>query len=103
MSLKRFQQEENIVDASRGSGRESFGVGSVYQKTLNETNSGIRETEQKIAVLDGQDWNRPKATISSNTNITVNPVYQQMQTKLTQLELERDGLLAAIYRGRSLR
>ena len=90
-ALKRFQQEENIVDAPREVG-ENLSALAAFQKTLNETNSAIRETEQKIAVLDEQ-LKQQKATISSNTNITVNPVYQQMQTKLTQLELERDGLL----------
>src|SRR5436309_2404449 len=51
-----------------------------------------RDTEQRITILDDQ-LKQQKATISSNTNITVNPVYQQMQSKLTQLEIERDGLL----------
>ncbi len=90
-ALKRFQQEENIVDAPREVG-ENLSALAAFQKTLNETNSGIRETEQKITVLDEQ-LKQQKTTISANTNITVNPVYQQMQTKLTQLELERDGLL----------
>ena len=52
----------------------------------------IQETEQKITTLDDQ-LKQQKATISSNTNITINPVYQQIRTKLTQLELERDSLL----------
>lgn len=90
-ALKRFQQEENIVDAPREVEANLSGLAS-FQRALNETNSSIRETQQKIAVLDEQ-LKQQKATISSATNITVNPVYQQMQTKLTQLELERDGLL----------
>lgn len=90
-ALKRFQQEENIIDAPREVS-ENLSALAAFQKTLNETNSAIRETEQKVAVLDEQ-LKQQKATISSSTSITVNPVYQQMQTKLTQLELERDGLL----------
>ena len=90
-ALKRFQQEESIIDAPREVS-ENLSALAAFQKTLNETNSAIRETEQKIAVLDEQ-LKQQKATISSSTNITVNPVYQQMQNKLTQLELERDGLL----------
>ena len=90
-ALKRFQQEENIVDAPREVDANLSALAS-FQRALNETNSSIRETQQKIAVLEEQ-LKQQKATISSATNITVNPVYQQMQTKLTQLELERDGLL----------
>ena len=90
-ALKRFQQEENIIDAPKEV-EANLSAWAAFQRTLNETNSAIRETEQKIAVLDEQ-LKQQKATISSSTNITVNPVYQQMQTKLTQLELERDGLL----------
>jgi uncharacterized protein involved in exopolysaccharide biosynthesis len=90
-ALKRFQQEENIIDAPKEV-NENLSAVAAFQRTLNETNSAIRETEQKIAVLEEQ-LKQQKATISSNTNITVNPVYMQMQTKLTQLELERDGLL----------
>jgi uncharacterized protein involved in exopolysaccharide biosynthesis len=43
-------------------------------------------------MLDDQ-LRQQKATVSSSQSITVNPVYQQIRTKLTQLELERDGLL----------
>ena len=63
-----------------------------FERNLKETDSSIRETEQKIATLDDQ-LKQQKATISSSQSITVNPVYQQIRTKLTQLELERDGLL----------
>jgi uncharacterized protein involved in exopolysaccharide biosynthesis len=59
---------------------------------LKETDSLIRETEQKIATLDDQ-LKQQKATISSGQSITVNPVYEQIRGKITQLELERDGLL----------
>jgi uncharacterized protein involved in exopolysaccharide biosynthesis len=59
---------------------------------LKQTESEIRETEQKVAVLDDQ-LKQQKATISSSTSITENPVYMQIRNRLTALELERDGLL----------
>ena len=90
-ALKEFQQKENIIDAPQEVNAD-LGALASFQKTLNETNSLIRETEQRIAVLDEQ-LKQQKATISSSTNITVNPVYQQIQNKITQLQLERDGLL----------
>ena len=90
-ALKDFQQKENIIDAPQEVNAD-LGALASFQKTLNETNSAIRETEQRIAVLDEQ-LKQQKATISSSTNITVNPVYQQIQNKITELQLQRDGLL----------
>src|SRR5580765_8521636 len=90
-ALKDFQQKENIIDAPQEVNAD-LGALASFQKTLNETNSLIRETEQRVAVLDEQ-LKQQKATISSSTNITVNAVYQQIQTKITQLQLQRDGLL----------
>jgi len=89
--LKEFQEKEKIIDAPLEVNAD-LGALAAFDKTLKETDSSIRETEQRITILDGQ-LKQQKATISSNTNITVNPVYQQMQSKLTQLEIERDGLL----------
>jgi polysaccharide biosynthesis transport protein len=90
-ALKEFQEKEKIVDAPLEVNADLQAL-AAFDRNLKETDSSIRETEQRIAVLDDQ-LKQQKATISSNTNITVNPVYQQMQTKLTQLEIERDGLL----------
>jgi succinoglycan biosynthesis transport protein ExoP len=89
--LKAFQQKEKIIDAPQEVDADLKALAS-FERTLKETDSAIRETEQKITVLDDQ-LKQQKATISSNTNITVNPVHQQIRTRLTQLELERDGLL----------
>jgi uncharacterized protein involved in exopolysaccharide biosynthesis len=89
--LKAFQQKEKIIDAPQEVNADLAALAS-FERNLKETDSSIRETEQKITTLDDQ-LKQQKATISSNTNITVNPVYQQIRTKLTQLELERDGLL----------
>jgi uncharacterized protein involved in exopolysaccharide biosynthesis len=90
-ALKAFQEKEKIVDAPLEVNAYLQALAS-FDRTLKETDSSIRETEQRIAVLDDQ-LKQQKTTIQSNTNITVNPVYQQMQTKVTQLELERDSLV----------
>ena len=90
-ALKAFQDKEKIIDAPQEvmaglSALQSFERGS------KETDSLIRETEQKITILDDQ-LKQQKATVSSSWGVTVNPVYSQIRTKLTQLELERDSLL----------
>jgi len=90
-ALKEFQQREKIIDAPQEVNADLVAMAS-FEKTLKETDSSIRETEQKVAVLDDQ-LKHQKATVSSNTNITVNPVYIQIQNRLTQLQLERDNLL----------
>ena len=90
-TLKEFQQKERIIDAPQEVTADLAALAS-FERNLKETDSSIRETEQKIATLDDQ-LKQQKATISSAQSITVNPVYQQIRTKLTQLELERDGLL----------
>ena len=90
-TFKEFQQKERIIDAPQEVTAELAALAS-FERNLKETDSSIRETEQKITTLDDQ-LKQQKATISSNTNITINPVYQQIRTKLTQLELERDSLL----------
>jgi polysaccharide biosynthesis transport protein len=90
-ALKAFQVKEKIIDAPEEVKSDLIALAS-FERNLKETDSSIRETEQKITTLDDQ-LKQQKATISSSQSITVNPVYQQIRTKLTQLELERDGLL----------
>ena len=94
-ALKEFQQKENIIDAPQEVNAD-LGALASFQKTLNETNSLIRENEQRVAVLDEQ-LKQQKATISSNTNITVNPVYQQIQTKITRAPTTARRPAAALY------
>jgi succinoglycan biosynthesis transport protein ExoP len=89
--LKAFQVKEKIIDAPEEV-KSDLAALSLFERNLKDTDSLIRETEQRIAVLDDQ-LKQQKPTISSSTSITVNPIYQQMRTRLTQLELERDGLL----------
>ena len=90
-ALQAFQVREKIIDAPLEVSAD-LGAWALFDKSLKETESSIRETEQRLAVLDEQ-LKQQKATISSATNITENPVYIQIRTRLTQLELERDGLL----------
>jgi uncharacterized protein involved in exopolysaccharide biosynthesis len=90
-ALKNFQTKEKIIDAAQEVSAD-LGALASFERTLKETDSAIRETEQKITVL-GDQLKQQKATISSNTNITVNPVYVQIQNRLTTLQLERDSLL----------
>jgi uncharacterized protein involved in exopolysaccharide biosynthesis len=89
--LRAFQEKEKIIDAPAEVKADLSALAS-FEQNLKNTDSSIRETEQKIATLEDQ-LKQQKATISSSQNITVNPVYQQIRTKLTQLELERDSLL----------
>ena len=90
-ALKTFRDKEKIIDAPQEV-NANLGALTAAEKTLKETDSVIRETEQRIAVLEEQ-LKQQKTTISSSTSVTVNPVYQQIRNKLTQLELERDSLL----------
>jgi uncharacterized protein involved in exopolysaccharide biosynthesis len=90
-ALQDFQQREGIVDAPVQVTADLTAL-ATFERSLKETDSSIQETEQRIAILDNQ-LKQQKATISSNTNITVNPIYQKIRDRLTQLELEKDGLL----------
>jgi succinoglycan biosynthesis transport protein ExoP len=89
--LKAFQDKEKIIDATQEVGASLSALQS-FERNLKETDSSIRETEQRITILDEQ-LKQQKATVSSSWGVTVNPVYSQIRTKLTQLELERDSLL----------
>jgi polysaccharide biosynthesis protein PslE len=90
-ALKDFQEKEKIIDAPQQVNAD-LGALASFERSLKETDSLIRETEQRIVVLDDQ-LKQQKATISTGTSIAPNPVYVQIRSKLTQLELERDSLL----------
>jgi polysaccharide biosynthesis protein PslE len=90
-ALREFQEKEGIVDASIEVPSDLQALAS-FEKNLKETDSTIRETEEKIASLDGQ-LRQQQATISTNKNIGINPVYLQIMDKITKLELDRDNLL----------
>jgi uncharacterized protein involved in exopolysaccharide biosynthesis len=90
-ALKDFQEKEKIIDAPLQINAD-LGALAAFERSSRETDSSIRETEQRIAVLDDQ-LKQQKATISTATSITPNPVYVQIRSRLTQLELEKDSLL----------
>ncbi len=90
-ALREFQEKEKIVDTSIEVPADLQALAS-FEKSLKETDSNIRETEEKISSLDGQ-LKQQQTTISSSKNISVNPVYAQILDKITKLELERDNLL----------
>ena len=90
-ALREFQEREKIVDTSIEVPADLQALAS-FEKSLKETDSNIRETEEKIGVLDGQ-LKQQQTTISSSKSITVNPVYSQIMDRITKLELERDNLL----------
>jgi len=89
--LKAFQVKEKIIDAPEEVKADLLAL-AASERALKDADSSLRETEQKVTVLDEQ-LKQQKATISSSTNITLNPIHQQIRNRLTQLELERDGLL----------
>jgi uncharacterized protein involved in exopolysaccharide biosynthesis len=89
--LKDFQQREGIVDAAREVDASLSALATV-EKSLKDTDSSIRETEKKIAILE-QQLKSQQATVSSGKSITVDPAYAAIRSRLTQLELERQSLL----------
>ena len=89
--LREFQDKEKIVDTSIEVPSDLTALAS-FEKNLKETDSSIRETEEKIASLDSQ-LKQQQTIISSNKSIGINPVYSQIMDKITKLELDRDALL----------
>ncbi|TMA12662.1 MAG: hypothetical protein E6J89_04120, partial [Deltaproteobacteria bacterium] len=82
-ALREFQEKEKIVDTSIEVPAELQALAS-FEKSLKETDSNIRETEEKISSLDGQ-LKQQQTTISSSKSINVNPVYAQIMDKITKL------------------
>lgn len=89
--FKEFQAREGIVDAAKEVDSSLAALATV-ERNLKETESGIRETEKKIAVLNEQ-LKTQQATISTSKQVTLDPVFTQIRTRLTQLELEKENLL----------
>jgi uncharacterized protein involved in exopolysaccharide biosynthesis len=89
--LQEFQHREGIVDAAREVDASLTALAAV-EKSLKDTESGIRETEKRIAILE-QQLKTQQATVSSGKSITVDPAYAAIRNRLTQLELERQSLL----------
>jgi uncharacterized protein involved in exopolysaccharide biosynthesis len=89
--LKDFQQREGIVDAAKEVD-SSLSSLAVVERNLKDTESGIRETEKRIGILEEQ-LKSQQATISTTKQVTVDPVYNRIRERLTQLELEKENLL----------
>jgi uncharacterized protein involved in exopolysaccharide biosynthesis len=89
--LKEFQEREGIVDAPKEVDASLTALAAV-EKSLKDTDSMIRETEKKVAMLE-QQLKTQQATVSSSKSITVDPAYAAIRSRLTQLELERQSLL----------
>jgi uncharacterized protein involved in exopolysaccharide biosynthesis len=89
--LKAFQQREGIVEAGTEVNSSLSALASA-QKSLNETESAIRETEKRIGILETQ-LKGQQPTISSSKSINTDPAYASIRARLTQLELDRQSLL----------
>jgi uncharacterized protein involved in exopolysaccharide biosynthesis len=89
--LKNFQQREGVVDAPKEVDASLSALASA-EKSLRDTDAGIRETEKRITVLE-QQLKAQQPTVSSSKSVTVDPVYAAIRGRLTQLELERQALL----------
>jgi uncharacterized protein involved in exopolysaccharide biosynthesis len=91
MVLKEYQEKEKIVDAGPELSSSLTRV-AAFETNLKTTESSIRETNERIRILEAQLKEQPE-NVSASKQVTVNPVYDQIRHKLTQLELERDSLL----------
>ena len=89
--LKAFQQSEGIVDAAKEVDQSLTGLAGAEQ-SLKNTESLIRETERRLALLETQ-LKGQQPTVSTSKSITTDPAYQSIRSRLTQLELERQSLL----------
>ena len=89
--LKAFQQSEGIVDAAKEVDQSLTGLAGAEQ-SLKNTESLIRETERRLALLETQ-LKGQQATVSTSKSITTDPAYLSIRSRLTQLELERQSLL----------
>ena len=70
-ALKAFQEKEKIIDAPQEVNADLAAL-AAFERNLKETDSLIRETEQKITTLDDQ-LKQQKATISSSTKHNSQP------------------------------
>jgi uncharacterized protein involved in exopolysaccharide biosynthesis len=90
-NLKDFQAREGIVDAAKEVDSSLSSLAAV-ERSLKDTESSVRETEKKIGILEEQ-LKSQQATISTAKQVTIDPVYNRIRERLTQLELERENLL----------
>ena len=89
--LKKFQEREGVIDAPKEVDA-SLSALAFAEKSVKDTDAAIRETEKRITVLD-QQLKAQQPTVLSSKSVSVDPVYAAIRARLTQLELERQGLL----------
>lgn len=90
-ALKEYEQREKIVNPEQQLNSNLVKVGAV-ETALRSTESSIRESNEKIRVLETQ-LKEQKPALSGSAQVSINPVYDRMRDKLIQLQLDRDSLL----------
>ena len=90
-ALKEYQEREKIVDAGQEL-TSNLARLAAFETNLRNTESSIRESNEKIRIFEAQ-LKEQQPAISSSTQVSINPVYDQIRDKLIHLELERDSLL----------
>jgi uncharacterized protein involved in exopolysaccharide biosynthesis len=89
--LEEYEEREKIVDPEHQL-TSNLARLAVFETTLRNTESSIRESNEKIRALEAQLKDQ-KPAISGSEQVSVNPVYDKMRDRLIQLQLERDSLL----------
>jgi uncharacterized protein involved in exopolysaccharide biosynthesis len=91
MALKEYQEKEKIVDADVELTSDLTRL-AAFETSLRTTESSIRESKEKIRMLEAQ-LKEQQPTASSSRHLNINPQYDKIRDKLIQLELDRDSLL----------
>lgn len=91
IALKEYQEKEKIVDAGQELS-STLANAATFQTNLKNTESSIRETNERIRILETQ-LKEQRPSSSSSAQVSINPIYDRTRDKLIQLELERDSLL----------
>ena len=90
-ALKEFQGRENVVDAEKELGATLSRLES-FETTLKNTESSIREANEKIRILEAQ-VKEQRENVSAGRSEPNNPVIGRIRERLVQLELDKNSLL----------
>jgi uncharacterized protein involved in exopolysaccharide biosynthesis len=90
-ALKEYQEKEGIVDVGQEV-TSNLGALATFERNLKETESAIRETEERIAILTAQ-LKEQRQNVQTGATASTSPVYNKIRDRLVQLELERNNLL----------
>jgi uncharacterized protein involved in exopolysaccharide biosynthesis len=88
-ALKEYQEREKDAGQELTS---NLGRLAAFETTLRNTESAIRETNERIRILETQ-LKEQQPNISSSKHVSINPLYDRIRDRVIQLELERDNLL----------